>query len=214
MTGGGEAGLNDSLLQTPTYILAIVFFIFLALSFAFELAIHHLKHYLQKRGRHGMSQAVDKLVLELTLLGFVSLLLTAFSGPLGRMCVNYSDTMADWTLSSNIKGCPCCLAHTEGFTYCAQMEHGCLFNSTSRKPYCDCDVTGTSAYVEEGYEAYVEERPDAAEECLPYVTDEARFFQNMALSTVYSLAGGPARHLCVYDRWRQYTCVWPYTCST
>lgn len=35
--GGGEPGLTDSLLETPTYILALVFFIFIALSFIFEL---------------------------------------------------------------------------------------------------------------------------------------------------------------------------------
>jgi hypothetical protein len=32
------------------------------------------------------AEAVNKIVLELSLLGFVSLLLTTFSGPLGRMC--------------------------------------------------------------------------------------------------------------------------------
>ena len=35
--GGGEAGLSVSILETPTYVLAVVFFIFIALSFIFEL---------------------------------------------------------------------------------------------------------------------------------------------------------------------------------
>lgn len=35
--GGGDPGLNDSLLETPTMYLSLVFFCFIALSFTFEI---------------------------------------------------------------------------------------------------------------------------------------------------------------------------------
>lgn len=120
--------------------------------------------------------------------------------------------MADWTLESNIRGCPCCLATTQGVSLCTQargkaaarrtglpavpahyrllghgqgtsdrgsilkrwqrvvlppgsteqcgqcghahpaaagclqMDHDCLWNVSSRKPYCDCSVTGTAGW--------------------------------------------------------------------
>jgi len=37
LQAGGEEGLEDSVLEVPTYVLSIVFFIFLALSVLFEL---------------------------------------------------------------------------------------------------------------------------------------------------------------------------------
>ena len=35
--GGAPEGLSDTILETPTYVLAVVFFVFIALSFTFEL---------------------------------------------------------------------------------------------------------------------------------------------------------------------------------
>jgi len=35
--------------------------------------------------------------------------------------VPYSESMADWTMISNIKGCPCCMSTTQGITLCAEV---------------------------------------------------------------------------------------------
>lgn len=186
MAGGGSE-LEASLLETPTFVLSVVFFVFLALSFSFELVVHFTHTFFIRRGRHGMADAVQKIVMELTLLGFVSLLLTAFSKPLGRMCVDWSDAMADWTLESNIRGCPCCLATTQGVSLCTQMDHDCLWNVSSRKPYCDCSVTGTADYAAAGYEAY----PPSSQlhkECKPYKLSEAQFFVDVSVASLRTIS--------------------------
>ncbi|KAL4432565.1 hypothetical protein ABPG77_000502 [Micractinium sp. CCAP 211/92] len=183
--GGGE--LEASLLETPTFVLSVVFFVFLALSFSFELGVHFTQNFFIRRGRHGMANAVQKIVMELTLLGFVSLLLTAFSNPLGRMCVSWSDTMADWTLESNILGCPCCLAKTQGVSLCTQMDHECLWNVTSRKPYCDCTETGREGYATDGYDGYAP-GSQLHEECRPYKLSEAQFFVDVSVASLRTIA--------------------------
>ena len=52
--GGSDAGLTDSVLEVPTYTLALFFFILLALSFAFELGVHGLTSFFRQRGRLGL----------------------------------------------------------------------------------------------------------------------------------------------------------------
>ncbi|KAL4457315.1 hypothetical protein ABPG75_012180 [Micractinium tetrahymenae] len=185
MGGGGE--LEASILETPTFVLSIVFFVFLALSFIFELVVHATQSFFIRRGRHGMANAVQKIVMELTLLGFVSLLLTTFSTPLGRACMSWSDAMADWTLESNIPGCPCCLAKTQGVSLCTQMDHECLWNVTSLKPFCDCDVTGTADYAAAGYAAYAPTN-QLHDECEPYKITETQFFIDVSMASLHTIS--------------------------
>ena len=47
---------------------------------------HWLIFYLKKRKRNGLAQAVSNLMLELTLVGFVSLLLIVLQGPIASIC--------------------------------------------------------------------------------------------------------------------------------
>ena len=47
---------------------------------------HWLIFYLKKRKRNGLAQAVSNLMLELTLVGFVALLLTVLQGPIASIC--------------------------------------------------------------------------------------------------------------------------------
>lgn len=47
---------------------------------------HWLIHFLKKRKRNGLAQAVSNLVSELTLVGFIALLLTVLQGPISKIC--------------------------------------------------------------------------------------------------------------------------------
>lgn len=62
--------------------------------------------------------------MELTLLGFVSLIITTFSSPVSRICMDYSPALDSWTMVSNYAGCPCCLKDTQGLTLCSLVGGG------------------------------------------------------------------------------------------
>lgn len=186
MAGGGESGLTDSLLETPTYVLSIVFMMFLAVSGAFEITHHFARKALVRRGRLGMADALDKIVMELTLLGFVSLILTAFASPLSHICVNYETSMDKWTMESSIWGCPCCLATTGGLSYCSLIQHDCRWNVTDRSPFCQCNITGSEAY-------YTAANPDAQaklvdEDCLVFDNNEVTFFIESSVNTLATIS--------------------------
>lgn len=80
------------------------------------------------------------MFLELTLLGFVSLILLLFQKYLPDICIPYKGEGQEWTLLSNMGSCPCCLKDTAGLTTCAQMYQGCAVNGTTRQPFCGCDA--------------------------------------------------------------------------
>ena len=127
-------------LQTHTYIITLVFLFFLVLTLSFEYCLHSLQHWLRKKGREGLAVAVEKMVLEITLLGFVSLILLIFQQYVPNICVEYAEKDVHWTLLNNTDGCPCCLSNTAGITLCAQMYHDCGFNATDKSPYCGCSL--------------------------------------------------------------------------
>ncbi|KAI9122487.1 hypothetical protein K1719_006327 [Acacia pycnantha] len=78
--------LNESLEYTPTWIVAAVCSIIVAISFLVERGIHRFGKYLV--GRHdALYPALEKLKEELMLLGFISLLLTVFQGSISRICI-------------------------------------------------------------------------------------------------------------------------------
>jgi hypothetical protein len=133
------------LLQTPTYILAIVLLVFLVLSFALDNGVGLLKKWLLHKQRPGLAEAADRAVMELTILGFVSIVLLLFRGMIEGICIDYSTTQVHWTLLDDIKGCPCCLADTNGVTTCAQLYHGCAFNDNTGETFCGCESGGTNA---------------------------------------------------------------------
>ena len=60
---------------------------------------HWLIRFLKKRKRNGLAQAVSNLITELTLVGFIALLLTVLQGPISNICVSYQPDSYDlWTL--------------------------------------------------------------------------------------------------------------------
>ncbi|XP_059444613.1 MLO-like protein 11 [Corylus avellana] len=86
-----------SLALTPTWSVATVLTIFVAVSFLVERSIHRLSHWLRKTNRKPLLAAVEKMKEELMLLGFISLLLTATSSMIANICIPskfYNSTFA------------------------------------------------------------------------------------------------------------------------
>lgn len=79
-------GSQESILETPSYVIALVLLIFQAIAVAFTFCVNQLKTFLRRRKRWGMLAAVEHSVMELTLLGFVSLCLIGLQKPLTRIC--------------------------------------------------------------------------------------------------------------------------------
>ncbi|KAK7841146.1 mlo-like protein 13 [Quercus suber] len=79
-----EAEINSSLEYTPTWIVASVCFVIVLISLCAARGIHHLGKY---NRQDELNEALEKLKEELMLLGFISLLLTAFQGFISRMCI-------------------------------------------------------------------------------------------------------------------------------
>lgn len=76
-----------SLALTPTWSVATVLTIFVAVSLLVERSIHRLSNWLRKTNRKPLLEAVEKMKEELMLLGFISLLLTATSNVIANICV-------------------------------------------------------------------------------------------------------------------------------
>ncbi|KAI9122544.1 hypothetical protein K1719_006384 [Acacia pycnantha] len=78
--------LNESLEYTPTWIVAAVCSIIVAISFLVERGIHRFGKYLEGRN-DALNRALEKLKEELMLLGFISLLLTVSQGSISHICI-------------------------------------------------------------------------------------------------------------------------------
>ncbi|XP_022133885.1 MLO-like protein 11 isoform X2 [Momordica charantia] len=76
-----------SLALTPTWSVASVLTIFVAVSLLVERSIHRLSTWLGKTNRKPLFEAVEKMKEELMLLGFISLLLTATSTSIANICI-------------------------------------------------------------------------------------------------------------------------------
>ncbi|KAL2247530.1 MLO-like protein 11 [Sesamum indicum] len=76
-----------SLALTPTWSVATVLTIFVAVSLLVERSIHRLGNWLKKTDRKPLLAAVEKMKEELMLLGFISLLLTATSSIISNICI-------------------------------------------------------------------------------------------------------------------------------
>ncbi|KAK3037936.1 hypothetical protein RJ639_031827 [Escallonia herrerae] len=76
-----------SLALTPTWSVASVLTIFVAVSLVVERSIHRLSNWLKKTNRKPLFAAVEKMKEELMLLGFISLLLTATSSIITNICI-------------------------------------------------------------------------------------------------------------------------------
>ncbi|KAI5333260.1 hypothetical protein L3X38_023390 [Prunus dulcis] len=83
----GDTQEMRSLALTPTWSVATVLTIFVAVSLLVERSIHRLSYWLRKTNRKPLLEAVEKMKEELMLLGFISLLLTATSSMIANICI-------------------------------------------------------------------------------------------------------------------------------
>ncbi|KAK1584075.1 hypothetical protein Q3G72_029607 [Acer saccharum] len=82
-----QSGEMRSLALTPTWSVATVLTVFVAVSLIVERSIHRLSNWLRKTNRKPLLSAVEKMKEELMLLGFISLLLTATSSTISNICI-------------------------------------------------------------------------------------------------------------------------------
>jgi hypothetical protein len=78
--------IEESFLETPTSILAIVFLILQAMCIIFQFIVNSLKRLFRSKNRLGMVTALDHSVWELTLVGFISLCLIALQTQITSIC--------------------------------------------------------------------------------------------------------------------------------
>ncbi|XBI77103.1 hypothetical protein VPH35_070273 [Triticum aestivum] len=86
----GGRGKAKPIEFTPTWIVASVCSIIVIISLLFERLLHRLGKSLKKSRKKPLYEALLKVKEELMLLGFISLLLSVFQGPLGKVCVRRS----------------------------------------------------------------------------------------------------------------------------
>ncbi|XP_027164683.1 MLO-like protein 1 [Coffea eugenioides] len=94
MAGGGE-GEGVTLEYTPTWVVALVCTVIVALSLFAERVLHYTGKYLLKKNQKPLYQALLKIKEELMLLGFISLLLTVFQSKINEICIDKHLT-DDW----------------------------------------------------------------------------------------------------------------------
>ncbi|KAK8277125.1 hypothetical protein V6Z11_D10G245100 [Gossypium hirsutum] len=76
-----------SLEETPTWAVAVVCFVLVVISIFIEHAIHIVGKWFKKRHKTSLYEALEKIKAELMLMGFISLLLTVFQGPISEICI-------------------------------------------------------------------------------------------------------------------------------
>ncbi|XP_020208319.1 MLO-like protein 1 [Cajanus cajan] len=90
--GGGGAEEGNNLEFTPTWVVAVVCSVIVAVSFAAERFIHYGGIFLKKKNQKPLFEALQKIKEELMLLGFISLLLTVTQNGIVKICVPVSWT--------------------------------------------------------------------------------------------------------------------------
>nr|XP_043619917.1 MLO-like protein 13 [Erigeron canadensis] len=82
-----EEGESRSLEYTPTWIIAVICSIIVIISLLAERGLRRLGKWLKRRGQEALYEALQKLKEELTLLGFISLLLTVSQRMISKICI-------------------------------------------------------------------------------------------------------------------------------
>ncbi|XP_043697389.1 MLO-like protein 1 [Telopea speciosissima] len=73
--------------HTPTWVVAVVCSVIVAISLAVERILHYTGKYLKKKNQKPLFEALQKVKEELMLLGFISLLLTVFQVRIAKICM-------------------------------------------------------------------------------------------------------------------------------
>ncbi|KAA8550422.1 hypothetical protein F0562_002106 [Nyssa sinensis] len=83
---GASAG--RSLEETPTWAVAVVCLVLVAISLVIEHIIHLIGKWLKKKHKRALYEALEKIKSELMLLGFISLLLTVGQSRISNICIS------------------------------------------------------------------------------------------------------------------------------
>ncbi|XP_038726044.1 MLO-like protein 1 isoform X2 [Tripterygium wilfordii] len=86
MSGGSEEE-ETTLEFTPTWVVALVCTVIVAISLAVERILHYAGKYLKNKNQKPLYEALQKVKEELMLLGFISLLLTVFQSAISKFCI-------------------------------------------------------------------------------------------------------------------------------
>nr|TKR75086.1 MLO-like protein 1 isoform X1 [Populus alba] len=84
MSGGSE---GETLEYTPTWVVAALCTVIVALSLAVERLLHYCGIFLRRKNQKPLYEALQKVKEELMLLGFISLLLTVSQNIIAKTCV-------------------------------------------------------------------------------------------------------------------------------
>ncbi|KAJ0013913.1 hypothetical protein Pint_20803 [Pistacia integerrima] len=85
MSAGGSE--EETLEYTPTWVVAGVCTVIVAISLGVVRLLHFLGNYLKRKNQKPLYEALQKVKEELMLLGFISLLLTVFQGAITKFCI-------------------------------------------------------------------------------------------------------------------------------
>ncbi|XP_061372097.1 MLO-like protein 6 [Gastrolobium bilobum] len=88
--------------ETPTWAVAVVCFVLLAISIIIEHIIHAIGKWFKKKHKNALYEALEKVKGELMLLGFISLLLTVFQDLISKICIS-QNVASTWHPCSNPK---------------------------------------------------------------------------------------------------------------
>ncbi|XP_058745290.1 MLO-like protein 1 [Vicia villosa] len=83
----GAGGEGTDLQFTPTWVVASVCTILVAVSFALVRGLHHLGKFLKRKNQESLFQALQKIKEELMLLGFISIFLAQAQNVIVEICV-------------------------------------------------------------------------------------------------------------------------------
>ncbi|XP_075485396.1 MLO-like protein 6 [Primulina tabacum] len=92
MAGGGG---GRTLEETPTWAVAVVCFVLVAVSIVIEHIIHLIGKWLKSKNKKALYESVEKIKSELMLLGFISLLLTVGQSLISGICIS-KEVGATW----------------------------------------------------------------------------------------------------------------------
>ncbi|KAL5974973.1 hypothetical protein ACLOJK_031649 [Asimina triloba] len=78
---------SRNLEETPTWAVAVVCFVLVAISIFIEQIIHHIGQWLTRRHKRALYESLEKIKAELMLMGFISLLLTVGKDQIAKICI-------------------------------------------------------------------------------------------------------------------------------
>nr|AYN79037.1 Mlo2 [Hevea brasiliensis] len=90
-----DTGKERSLGETPTWAVAVVCLVMIAISILIEHVFHLIEKWFKKMHKPALVEALEKIKAELMLMGFISLLLTVLQGPISEICISES-TASTW----------------------------------------------------------------------------------------------------------------------